>query len=30
MAHTVELLDWVTGGPLPAALRGRGVALTSG
>ncbi len=27
MAHTVELLDWVTGGPLPAALEGRGFDL---
>ena len=23
MAHTVELLDWVTGGPMPATLEGR-------
>jgi glycolate oxidase iron-sulfur subunit len=29
MAHTVELLDWVTGGPLPAALHGSGVTLAT-
>jgi glycolate oxidase iron-sulfur subunit len=29
VAHTVELLDWVTGGPLPAALEGRGFTLAS-
>jgi len=23
VVHTVELLDWATGGPLPAALHGR-------
>jgi glycolate oxidase iron-sulfur subunit len=23
VVHTVELLDWATGGPLPAALQGR-------
>ncbi|MCW5748745.1 MAG: glycolate oxidase iron-sulfur subunit, partial [Alphaproteobacteria bacterium] len=27
LAHTVELLDWVTGGPLPASLAASGVAL---
>ncbi len=26
VCHTVELLDWATGGPAPAALRRRGVA----
>jgi glycolate oxidase iron-sulfur subunit len=25
IVHTVELLDWATGGPLPAALKGRGL-----
>jgi glycolate oxidase iron-sulfur subunit len=25
MVHTVELLDWATGGPMPPALRGRGL-----
>ena len=23
IVHTVELLDWATGGPMPPALRGR-------
>jgi glycolate oxidase iron-sulfur subunit len=26
VAHTVELLDWATGGPMPAALAGRGAS----
>jgi len=26
VVHTVELLDWATGGPMPAALAGRGAA----
>ena len=26
--HTVELLDWATGGPLPKALKGRAEATT--
>jgi len=29
IAHTIELLDWVTGGPLPPALEGKGVVLSS-
>ncbi|MGU9978614.1 heterodisulfide reductase-related iron-sulfur binding cluster [Phreatobacter sp. HK31-P] len=27
IVHTVELLDWATGGPVPEALSGRGLAL---
>jgi glycolate oxidase iron-sulfur subunit len=26
VVHTVELIDWATGGPAPGALAGRGVA----
>src|SRR5439155_12917584 len=26
VVHTVELLDWATGGPMPAALAGRGAS----
>ena len=27
VVHLVELLDWATGGPLPAALRARRIAV---
>jgi len=29
MVHSVELMDWATGGPLPKALEGRAVAAVS-
>ncbi|HEX2885090.1 glycolate oxidase subunit GlcF [Vineibacter terrae] len=29
LAHTVALLDWASGGPLPAALEGRGFSLAA-
>ncbi len=30
VVHTVELIDWATGGPAPEAMRGRGVSATAG
>jgi glycolate oxidase iron-sulfur subunit len=30
VVHTVELIDWATGGPAPGALTGRGVAGAAG
>jgi glycolate oxidase iron-sulfur subunit len=30
VVHTVELIDWATGGPAPAALVGRGVSAAAG
>jgi len=30
VVHTVELIDWATGGPAPAALAAKGVAATAG
>jgi glycolate oxidase iron-sulfur subunit len=30
VVHTVELVDWATGGPAPGALAGRGLASAAG
>jgi glycolate oxidase iron-sulfur subunit len=30
VVHTVELIDWATGGPAPEALRGRRVSVPDG
>jgi glycolate oxidase iron-sulfur subunit len=30
VVHTVELVDWATGGPAPEALAGKGVSSTTG
>ena len=30
VVHTVELIDWATGGPAPEALAGRGISSTAG
>ena len=30
VVHTVELIDWATGGPAPEALTGRGMADAAG
>jgi glycolate oxidase iron-sulfur subunit len=30
VVHTVELIDWATGGPAPEAFAGRGISSTAG